>query len=353
MNVNLELGIVLLKWTSQVLIAVVGVWGLVSDPFDTDAASGRRRLNRAGWLKIVLMAIGFLLFALTDANERRAAEAQRQRQEQQIAMQRQTVAAQDTQLAYLRKLILLQYRMSELGLVLEFPKNVMREMWSAIEGYQPKPPQLQADRTQLAYIAAAMRAGTAVVRFDGTGRGELQYSLNRPQGLTGGRITESEPAWAAFDGAFRALFGGRFEMMSESGRTLVDLVNPASRTSVTFGGNAVSFSVREPEVRLDELSGTLSFVCGKDDLLFVMEEAFDGGEEAQARMAEKMHFGPVKARLTSKDPRVQWDQKIQLDWRPVISRRIGETDTGRIFELGEWHSGPSPVQATFSRLGFE
>ena len=350
---NLELGVVLLKWISQALIAVVGVWGLISDPFDTDPASGRRRLNRAGWLKVALLAVGIFLFALTDVDERRSSNTQRERQAQQIAIQRKTVETQETQLDYLQRLILLQYRMSELGLVLEFPENVMKDMRRSIESHKTNSPQVNADRTQLAYISTAIRVGTAIVRFDGTGRGELQYSLNRPQGLTGGRISEPDAEWTAFDTAFRALFGGRFEIQSESGGTLIDILNPTSRTEVTFARNSVSFSVRDPEVRLDELNGSLSFVCGKDALLFVIEDTVDDDEEGQPKTLEKMCFGPIKARLTSKDPRVQWNQEIQLDWNPVISRRFGETDTGRIFELGEWHSSPNPVNATFSKLGLE
>jgi hypothetical protein len=88
-------------------------------------------------------------------------------------------------------------------------------------------------------------------------------------------------------------------------------------------------------------------------LLFVIHVAFSTNEEKQSKKAEKMRFGPVKARMVSKDPRVQWDQEVQLDWRPVVRREIGETDTERIFELGEWQSSPIPVNAMLSKLGLE
>lgn len=349
---NLEFGIVLLKWISQALIAVVGVWGLISDPFEKDPATGKRRLNRAGWLKIALLAIGFFLFALTDVDERRSSRAQQERQAHQIEMQRKTVEAQETQLAYLRRLILLQYRMSEIGLLLEFPEPFMNRMRSSIQSYKPKSPQVKIDKTQLAYIATALSVGTAVVRFDGNGHGELQYSLNRHQGPTGGRVSEPDGEWRSFRAAFRALFGERFEIQSESGRTLIDLLNPTSRTEVTFGGNSVSINMRDPEVRLDELNGSLMFVCGKDALLFVIEDVFGGDEKGQPKTPKKIGFGPLKARLTSRDPRVEWNQEIPLEWNPVVLRTVEESEE-RISELGEWHSSPVPVNATFSKLGLE
>lgn len=205
-------------------------------------------------------------------------------------------------------------------------------------------------KLEFAYISTATRFGTVIVRYSGAGRGELQYTLNRPQGLTGGRVCDPDAEWRAFDNAFRKLFGERFEIVSDSGRTLVDVFNPESTMTVRFSKNTVKIDMRDPGIRLDELKGAVRFFCGKDALLHIIEGFTEDDEGERTKTSVPIEFGPQTIWLSSKDPRVEWHQKIPLAWVPVVNRTFQEVDTERTFELGEWHSGPNAIKANYFGL---
>jgi hypothetical protein len=335
--------IVALKWISQALIVIVGVWGLFSDPFETDPDSGRRRLTRAGWVKVSVFAVGFLLFAFTDMRERNESLAARERQAQQLSMQEKTITNQEKNLAYLRELLLSQHQLSEVEIALVFPKDRMRAFAEAVHQFKAtRPNQPNPDRTRLAHIATAL-GGSAVVRWGGKGSGQIEYSLNRPQGSVDGTVTDQDPEWHPFASAFSGLFGERFEVQSETGRVLIDLLSPERPVTIRFQRDAVVFNLKGAGIRFDEIRGAVTFVCGKDKLLFVKADE-------QARRAEPIRVCPTGINLKSRDPRVSWDQKIACNWRPRVTRKFHDVNTDVTGEFGEWRSANHAIKATLSGL---
>jgi hypothetical protein len=344
---ELETIIVILKWISQALIVVVGVWGLFSDPYETNARTGRRRLNRTGWIKVMLLAVGFLLFAFTDMHEQKKSLAARERQSQQLLMQEQTIINQDKNLDYLRELLLTQHQLSEVEIMLVFPEETILRFIRAIDRFKKiRPNEANPDQTKLAYIASSCR-GSAVVRYGGRDSGQIEYSLNRPQGFIKGTVSDQEPEWPAFASAFSGLLGERFEIQSETGRVLIDLLSPERPMIIRFQREAVVFNLKNAGIRLDEIKGAVTFVCGKDELLSVEPPLND---EEGPRRVEPMRFGPTTIRFRSRDPRVSWDQQITCNWRPVVTREVYELEMDITAEVGEWRSENHAIKAALSAL---
>lgn len=345
--------VVVLKWIAQGLILVVGVWGLLSDPYETDAATGGRRLTRTGWLKVVLLGIGFVLFGVTDVNERAKAQAASIRQSEQLAMQEQTIDNQERQLRYSQKLLLLQHQVSALDVSLVFPPEIAKRFLEEIMRGPDRPPELRPDATRLAYISTAARLGDVFARYRSRGDGYLDYAINRGQGFTSERIDHERPEWSAFVAAFQGMFGRRFEIRSESGRVLVDLLQPQHQMTVRPNGTEMSLALQSPGIRLDELQGEIVIVCGVTEPLFTEtrdEEPDPDSEGAGSRRPHARNVGPVEIRLRSRDPRVLWDQRIELEWQPFVTRKVELIDPPLVSYRGEWRAGPYRVEADFEGI---
>ncbi len=341
--------IVILRWVAQALIVIVGTWGLLSDPYKTDPETGTRTLTRTGWLKIVLLGIGFLIFAATDINQRDKAKEQSVRQAEQLAMQQRTIANQERQLEYSRELLLLQHEISEITVFLEFPQPVWRLFEQEITRFEGIDGQPQPESTRVAYISTASRIGSSLVRYGQGGNGYLEYSLNRPQGFVSERVESTRPEWWAFTRAFQAMFGRRFEIRSESGQVLIDLLNPEHHMTIRPNGSRMTLTLRSPGLRLDELEGNISVVLGIAETLSVEDMDFYDEEDAE-ELRTNTHsprVGPVSMKLTSMDPRVVWDQAFELNWKPVETQTVEVIDPPMIAHVGEWQAGPYPIDAEF------
>ncbi len=340
---------VVLKWLAQALVVIVGVWGLFTEPFRVDPETGRKSLGGVGWLKIVLLAVGFGVFVVSDWNESKRAEVESARQEQQIESQARN-------LDYLRRLLLLQYRLSNLELTLEFPRPVLERFRGRIEGFRGE----GVDATQLAYLGSALLAGQTSIRYRNRHEGDLDYWLNRPQGVISTSVDGSSDPWRAFVSALSELFGGLFQIRSGSGRVLVDLLSPAYPIELGFRDGALVVSIPEPGIRLDELSGEVFFVCGQFEHLYTdspyevdgedYEEPEDD-ERTRRRVARKI--GPDRVRLASGDPRVQLDQEFDVNWTPHVVREQADWERDETYGSGQWHSRPYALSPDLSQLGID
>lgn len=341
--------IVILKWIAQGLIVIVGTWGLLSDPYKTDPETGNRTLTRSGWLKIVLLGVGFLIFAVTDINQRDKAREQSIRQAEQLAMQQLTIDNQERQLAYSRELLLLQHEISEITVTLEFPLPVWRLFEQELEGFEGIDEQSEPDPTRLAYISTASRIGSSLIRYGQGGDGYLEYSLNRPMGFVSERIESTRPEWRALTRAVQAMFGRRFEIRSESGQVLIDLFSPEHQMTIRPNGTSMTLTLRSPGLRLYELERDISVVVGIAETLSVEHPDFYDEDDAEEVRTETLspRVGPASMKLTSMDPRVVWDQAFELAWKPVETQTVEVIDPPVITHVGEWHAGPYPVDAEF------
>jgi hypothetical protein len=97
-----------LKWLSQVLIVTSGIYGMFSDLYKQQGPEKKRELTRAGWINLMTLVTGFMLYAVTDAQDRRAQQKDDEYKTQTINTQQQLIDTQTRELSYLRHLILEQ-----------------------------------------------------------------------------------------------------------------------------------------------------------------------------------------------------------------------------------------------------
>jgi hypothetical protein len=320
----------LLKWLSQVLIVVGGVWALVSDTHERDLATGRRRLTQSGWMKLFILAVGFGLFVLTDVQNRA-------QQQEAIRIRDQEIKRQNAQLSYLRKLFLLQHELSAVEVSWSLSERDLGDFSQVLLGYGE---QVQAGpelKTNLQYINTAvrnsMRSGNnwLNVRQIGRGRFGLQVLISRPLGMKLTQFSNEQHEWKAFDAAIQRLLGDRFEIEVAPGVVIADLAKKHWPCEFSIVGSTVHFTVERPGVSLGQLEGA--------------RVTYWGGNLERARM-------PKRLRLRFKDPKVTLDQQFDLEWEEVVLFSARNEDDGYELKYSNLKAGPFqlPVSILYDLL---
>ena len=342
--------IVVLKWISQAMIVVVGVWGLFSDPFKLDSQSGRRTLTNAGWMKVLLLLLGFVIFGISSISEQQSELRKMQAQEEEIARQKQTIDNQERQLRYLRSVLLSQHELSQLEITLTFSPGVMKRFRERIHSYTMERRRERLNESLLAYLETSFRLGTATIEFgEEPLQSKIEYALVRPQGYIAGTLSHADLESAAFQSAYRELFGNAFEIQSLDGRIMLDLLRPGHGSRMRFEQNSLELRISNPGLRMDEMEGRMTVICGRNQDLFRVEMDFDeeiDGEEIRTSM--RRNCGPDRIHFRSLDPRVAWDQEIELSFEPVINPKLQEyfgPDVEEYLERGTWRSQGHEIQA--------
>src|SRR5262249_44471876 len=127
-----------LKWLSQILIVTSGIIALFTETYKTDAATGRRVLQRAGWITIVTIVVGFVLFGFSDVQERNRAELAAQAQADQVTKFKEMSEKQTLEIGYLQNLILMQEKLAGLEVELEFPQPRLKPSLKFFDGLRDK-----------------------------------------------------------------------------------------------------------------------------------------------------------------------------------------------------------------------
>lgn len=320
-----------LKWLSQALILASSVWALFHDLYQSGPATSRRRLTRAGWIHVAMLATGFIVFGVTELQEmrktalqKRAAEEQNRKsqerdrlQRQQIAhqeqlldkqqaietAQKQVIAAQDVQNERLRQMMLESYQLSGVEIALEgieksfagvgpMLNRVRDDMRS---GGMPLPEQF---RNHWQYFETCLANGRLSAVKCERDQWMVECLLARPQGFTNPPLycaPESYP-WRAFEGLLDLILTRRFVVESVGGDELFAFTQSARPATVRREGMTVFLTLAGPRVKVRQLQNT--------PLRFRLEHA-------------NPQVLPRRARLRSLDPLVKFDESYPLSWRQV------------------------------------
>lgn len=314
----------LLKWLSQVLIAVGGVWALLSDTHERDLTTGRRRLTQSGWMKLSILAVGFGLFALTEVQNRA-------QQQEAIRSRDQEIKRQNAQLSYLRKLFLLQHELSAVEVSWPLSERGLTDFSQLLLGYGEQVKAGPELKTNLQYINTAfrnsMRSGNnwLNVRQIARGRFGLQVLVSRPLGMKLMQFSDEQHEWKAFDAAIQQLLGDRFEIEVAPGVVIADLAKKHWPCEFSIDGSTLHFTVEKPGVSLGQLEGA--------------SVTFWGGNLESARM-------PKRLRLRFKDPKVTLDQQFELKWEEVVLFSARNEEDGYEVKYSNLKAGPSQLSAS-------
>jgi hypothetical protein len=286
-----------LKWAAQVLLIATGLWALLgAESIRLDPATGRRRLTSNGWTRILLLLVGFALFAATDRQQKREARAKDLLNEKKLEDAR-------TELEYMRRLLRAQNQWSGVRLEWTLDEPVAREVRSRIAS--------GGGDAQL--VADAFERGTLEVRRASGERWALHVDVERNGARVGMRFEQASPEWDAFERALAATFGEcRVELAD--GDLLAEPLGrhwPCALSKAKDG--ALAFALEKPGVTLAQLDkASLRVVSGPG--------------------VERM---PSKLRVVSLDRKVQLDAQLSLEWKAE-----GEAPARRMC------STPQPLYAT-------
>jgi hypothetical protein len=283
MNINV---LVILKWFSPALILVGGLWALLTETTLTDPL-GRRRLTGSGWMKVLVLVVGFMLFTATELEDS-------SRRREQVAMRDAQIAKQNEELEYLRRLFLLQHELSAVEVSWPLRDQDYHRFGSIVNGKQPL---LDISDASI-YVERAFQYGRIeAVPAATTGRARLDVALLRPQGLYTHRFTPDQLEWKSFEAAIHGLLGNRFQIEIAPGVLLADLVGKHWPCQVTITNHRIAFMIDRPGVGLAHLEKASATFLGGD----LQPEAM-----------------PTAVRIRSLDPRVTWNQEFTLAWRVEV-----------------------------------
>lgn len=241
--------LILLKWLAQVLIFASGLWALLgAESIRADPSTGRKRLTPSGWARVALLAIGVILFAASDYQERQAARARARLAELEAQQQREVIEALREQLDYTRELYLLQFELTRLRVAFEVGAEDRQALAAALA---PSDDEERADE-DLKYFAN----GNLSVRRAIGERWEVEYHLPR-RGLDGVYAQDSL-AWNKLERALRDLVGCRLELAS--GELLVDLLGRHWPCEFDYDGSQLAFVIEKPGIALWHLRDAQLFV---------------------------------------------------------------------------------------------
>lgn len=156
-----------LKGLSQVLILVGGIWALLSDTYEIKPTSGRRQLTRGSWMKVSILAVGFILFVMTEFQNH-------SRHKADIKWRDDELEDRKMQIEYLRRLFLLQHEISGIEVSWTLSSEDVKNLATSLRRYAKKveiPIQREAEFN---CIVDALHTGWLHI-LHATGSGFLMY----------------------------------------------------------------------------------------------------------------------------------------------------------------------------------
>jgi hypothetical protein len=277
--------LVSLKWLSQILIVTSGVVALFAETYKTDPVTGRRSLQRAGWLTILAIVVGFLVFGFSDIQERTAAKEAANAQEIQAKNQAREIE-------YLQNLILMQEKLAGLEVELEFPRERLSQSLKPFEGLPQK-----------AYFSSAARYGSITAVTDEAGRRSLHLQLARPQGMLSLHFDEQSAEWEAFKKALSELCPRSLSLNLTTRVPLLKGIIFPWPSRAAFVGGKVVLGVRNPDIKLVYLKNAS------------VQMRIEGEDKEKA---------PTRVTIRSLDPGVKLDTAIVPDWKRQATEVIGQ-----------------------------
>ena len=294
-----------LKWLSQILIVAGGTLSLLWDP-SIKTASGKKSLTHVGRLTIVALVIGFLLFVVSDFNERGE-------NAQKLAMQQTTIAELKQVIQQLTKLSL-DRELSEIEISFQpSPEQSSRIAAAYRKIISPSPP--------IPYSAATLRAERIgdhwKIDFDPVSRREavIRFAPVSSNQAKGKRFEEvlrqaSLPLWIKW---------------GSGAETELEPIRNQFPSAIIVSENTVTYVLRPPVIALN-----LNYLSA--DPTFTLRSA-----------------GDIKSlRFRSTDPGVTFDQTFELNWKEDPG---SDTDEDiYIKRTKPFLSGPHRLQISFKTV---
>jgi hypothetical protein len=335
----------ILKWLSQVLIVASGIYAMFSDLYKEQPHGKKRELTRAGWINLAALLTGFMLYAVTDFQERKArkeddaykaglAEGQERlniKQKQLNDAQQQVINTQTGELGYLHHLILEQEVVNGWELSWDAPATVIQLARTKAHSLTGKDDAYL--RTCLAELGVNARASA-------NGHWMISCILVRPLGVKNVAfdLSPSEPGWQVFESILDILLSPRLAVSQSGGEDLVVLSRLERPESISYTNSRVTVTVRNARVRLGWLERPVEAVL-----------RLDSDVAANA---------PATVRIRSLDSNLQLDQTFSTRWtkRQVGSKPHYGVDPADdpvtqdpIYAL---FSGPHQIKGSFNKLLF-
>ena len=190
--------VIVVKWLSQLLIIATGIFSLFMDPYKEDPKTHRRKLTRVGYVAMSALLIGFVLFALTDLNERQQATARLEHQKEVISNQERALTHHEKQQALSRKLLLSKYTFSDIEFSWTPSERLFKEI---VKIYKKLPGDFPA------------RFAYSTVKASKVGESwRIHYSGGGPNTYTelSDDVTTEKPEWSPFREVIDVVLPGRF-----------------------------------------------------------------------------------------------------------------------------------------------
>jgi hypothetical protein len=328
----------ILRWLSQVLIVTSGIYGMFSDLYKEDEHTKNRTLTRAGRVNLATLLIGFLLFGVTEYQERQNQHIQEVRFETQskgqnsiIDTQKQQIKSQDDELRYLHHLILVQESVDGWEISWEPPPKVIRDARNKAQSLTSRDD---------AYLRSCLSYSDINARKSSNEHWVIACALGRPQGVLNLSfdVSPTQPGWGVFESTLDTLLSSRFSISQSGGEDFVLLTRLARPEQISYGGRKVLITVRSPRVKLSRLEQPVRVVLRLD--------------------AETLSDTPASIRIRSLDPNLRLDETIRTKWskRQVGTKPHYPIDPGDEPVTEEavfaFFSGPHEIKGSFNQLLF-
>jgi hypothetical protein len=296
----------LLKWAAQILIVVAGITGLFSDSQKTDPSTGKKSLTHVGWITIIALIIGFLLFIATDFAERKENARKDSQQKQQIAELEKVV----------KKLNKLSLDRELKGVEISFKPSA--EQSSRIAAAYEK---IKSPVPEIPYSAATMKAervnGGWAIDFDPVSRkeGTIRFAP----------IPPDEPAGKAFAEVIRESSIGLWIKWGDSAETELEPLRNAYPSAISVSQELITLTLKQPvlELSLNDLDVNSTIILrGRNDT--------------------------SSLRFRSLDQGAAFDQTIELNWKRDDSDVSTNSKSNYIKRTKPYISGPHHIDVTFN-----
>ena len=313
------------KWLSQAMIVCSGVYGMFSDLYKKNPSTNNRSLTRAGWTNLCTLLVGFLLFGVTEYHDH--GERLRQEQEQKAATNRADDENRMLQsnLAYLRRLVLLQESVSE-----------WQVSWTPSPASLANAEAVEIPATDI-YFKTCLLNGENRANPTEAQHWIVRCRLARPQGYVSPvyDLPPEDPRWKAFERVLDAYLSPHFSVSLENGTEILTSDHASRPGQILLSRWNVAISGFQTKL------GSFDHAH-----LLIQWDANSPSPDLNARSL------PQSLRVRSFDMNLKMDETVMLHWtrKQTGSFVYEDPDTGESQKrpLFTTLSGPHVIKATFA-----
>jgi hypothetical protein len=240
---------------------------------------------------------------------------------------------QNKEISYLGHVVLVEEQLEGLEISWPAPQDLSKKLESILRDSNIPG---KTSTTNDAYFHVCLKFPPEVRAVRSNATWEVTCVLSRPFGMRplGFELAAGDPKWVEFEQVIDALLSSRFSISVAGGHDIVVLTKYSRPSAVSYDGQNITVTVRNPGTRLNVFEGTAPKLMLRID-------------------ADE---GPRRVRLRSLDANLHLDQTIIPSWKrtqvgtvPVYTDPGEEPTKAAVFALV---SGPHNLRAEFSKLLF-